>query len=195
MKLNEKIIYCRKKAGMSQVDLADALGISRQSVSKWETGESNPDITRLADLARVFEVSTDWLLSEAEETVRETVSAEKTEIREYPEWIDNLPGFLRSMARRFGWLAGLYTALSGVGFIVMGSMLNSSLSSMGMELPNVIDGIHLDDPGFLVDPAMQSSYDAMKTVSALLIFAGIGIVFFGFALASSLKQWGKGGDQ
>ena len=40
MKLNEKIIYCRKKAGMSQIDLADALGVSRQSVSKWETGVS-----------------------------------------------------------------------------------------------------------------------------------------------------------
>ena len=40
MKLNEKIIYCRKKAGLSQLDLADLLGVSRQSVSKWETGVS-----------------------------------------------------------------------------------------------------------------------------------------------------------
>ena len=47
MKLNEKIIYCRKKAGLSQLDLADLLGVSRQSVSKWETGESNPEITKI----------------------------------------------------------------------------------------------------------------------------------------------------
>ena len=40
MKLSEKIIYCRKKAGLSQLDLADKLGVSRQSVSKWETGVS-----------------------------------------------------------------------------------------------------------------------------------------------------------
>ena len=40
MKLNEKIICCRKKAGLSQLDLADLLGVSRQSVSKWETGVS-----------------------------------------------------------------------------------------------------------------------------------------------------------
>lgn len=40
MKLNEKIIYSRKRAGLSQLDLADALGVSRQSVSKWETGGS-----------------------------------------------------------------------------------------------------------------------------------------------------------
>lgn len=40
MKLNEKIIYSRKKTGMSQIDLADVLGVSRQTVSKWETGVS-----------------------------------------------------------------------------------------------------------------------------------------------------------
>lgn len=40
MKLGEKILSARKKAGLSQVDLADALGVSRQSVSKWETGVS-----------------------------------------------------------------------------------------------------------------------------------------------------------
>lgn len=40
MNLSEKISYCRKKAGMSQLDLADALGVSRQAVSKWETGVS-----------------------------------------------------------------------------------------------------------------------------------------------------------
>ena len=41
MNLSEKISYCRKKAGMSQLDLADALGVSRQAVSKWETGVSH----------------------------------------------------------------------------------------------------------------------------------------------------------
>ena len=41
MNLSEKILYCRKKAGMSQLDLADALGVSRQAVSKWETGVSH----------------------------------------------------------------------------------------------------------------------------------------------------------
>ncbi len=40
MKINEKIMTARKKAGMSQIDLADMMGVSRQSVSKWETGVS-----------------------------------------------------------------------------------------------------------------------------------------------------------
>ena len=66
MKLSEKIIYCRKKAGLSQLDLADKLGVSRQSVSKWETGESNPDVTKIPLLAKEFGISADWLLSEDE---------------------------------------------------------------------------------------------------------------------------------
>lgn len=40
MKLSEKIYYCRKKAGMSQEALAARIGVSRQAVSKWETGVS-----------------------------------------------------------------------------------------------------------------------------------------------------------
>lgn len=40
MKLSEKIYYCRKKAGKSQEELAALLGVSRQAVSKWETGVS-----------------------------------------------------------------------------------------------------------------------------------------------------------
>ena len=62
MKLCDKIMQARKKAGMSQIDLADAMGVSRQSVSKWETGEANPEISKLTQLARTLGVSVDWLL-------------------------------------------------------------------------------------------------------------------------------------
>lgn len=62
MKLSEKIYYCRKKAGKSQEALAEELGVSRQAVSKWETGEAEPEIKKLRLLAEVFGVTTDWLL-------------------------------------------------------------------------------------------------------------------------------------
>ncbi len=41
MKLNEKIYHCRKKAGLSQEALAERIGVSRQAISKWETGVSH----------------------------------------------------------------------------------------------------------------------------------------------------------
>ena len=66
MRLPEKILYCRKRAGLSQEALAERLGVSRQAVSKWETGEALPETGKLATLAAALGVSVDWLLSEDE---------------------------------------------------------------------------------------------------------------------------------
>ena len=66
MKLSKKILYCRKRAGLSQEALAERLGVSRQAVSKWETGEAMPEAGKLAALAAALGVSVDWLLSEDE---------------------------------------------------------------------------------------------------------------------------------
>ena len=60
--LNEKIATLRKNKKVSQEELADILLTSRQAVSKWERGESYPDIDRLKDLAIYFNVSIDYLL-------------------------------------------------------------------------------------------------------------------------------------
>ena len=64
MKLYEKIQYCRKNAGMSQEMFAEKLSVSRQSVSKWENGTAAPDLDNLVAIARLFGVTTDWLLME-----------------------------------------------------------------------------------------------------------------------------------
>ena len=57
-----KISFCRKKAGLSQEALATRLNISRQAVSRWETGEAVPDTEKIVQLSRLFQVSTDYLL-------------------------------------------------------------------------------------------------------------------------------------
>ena len=64
MILAEKIINERKKNGWSQEELADKLGVSRQSVSKWEGAQSVPDLQRILDMSRIFGVSTDYLLKD-----------------------------------------------------------------------------------------------------------------------------------
>ena len=60
--LGERIANLRKNKGISQEELADVLLTSRQAISKWERGESEPDIGRLKDLAAYFNVSIDYLL-------------------------------------------------------------------------------------------------------------------------------------
>ena len=66
MKLSEKIYTCRKKAGLSQEALAEKLGVSRQAVSKWETDEAIPELSKIPMMAKIFDVTTDWLLFDNE---------------------------------------------------------------------------------------------------------------------------------
>lgn len=64
MNLAEKLTVQRKKSGMSQEQLADRLGITRQSVSKWEAGCSVPEISKLIAMSELFKVSLDYLLKD-----------------------------------------------------------------------------------------------------------------------------------
>ena len=82
MILSEKIMELRKKKGWSQEELAEKLDISRQSVSKWESSASIPDIDRILALSRLFGVSTDYLLKdEIQQEPVQTVEA----LEESPE--------------------------------------------------------------------------------------------------------------
>lgn len=75
MILADKITALRKKASWSQEELAEQLGVTRQSVSKWEGAQSVPDMDKVVQMSRLFGVTTDFLLkdelSEEEDYTRE----------------------------------------------------------------------------------------------------------------------------
>ena len=156
MNLSEKIIYCRKKASLSQEALAELIGVSRQAVSKWETGEAVPEIGKLSLLAKTFGVTTDWLLSNDEaEPAAPAMQEGKT------NWIDSLPGVIGKLIRRYGWLYGVYTALVGLAFIALGLAFNYLSSRM-------FDISLFPDASFPKNPIV---YIAI-TLGALLAVAG-----------------------
>lgn len=62
MSLAKRIAACRKQAGLSQEKLAERMGVSRQTISRWETGEARPDLEKFEQLCGVFSVSADALL-------------------------------------------------------------------------------------------------------------------------------------
>lgn len=64
MKLSEKVASLRKAKGMSQEDLAERLGISRQAISRWESGSAMPDAGNILQLSKLFGVTTDYLLND-----------------------------------------------------------------------------------------------------------------------------------
>ncbi len=83
MTLREKLIVSRNKAGLSQMELAERLGVSRQAVSRWESGDTTPTMDKLKTLAKIYGVSLDWLCSDAAD--RELPEAAKPEADRPPD--------------------------------------------------------------------------------------------------------------
>lgn len=83
MTLGERIYHLRNERNMTQGDLADALGVSRQSISKWETNSAVPELDKLVKLGEYFGVSMDALIlgeqQEPQDQPEESVSAEHIE--------------------------------------------------------------------------------------------------------------------
>lgn len=62
MNIADRIKCLRKNKGLSQEELADKVGVSRQAVSKWESEQSTPDIEKIIIMSELFEVTTDYIL-------------------------------------------------------------------------------------------------------------------------------------
>ena len=80
MKFEEKLIILRKKALYSQEDLAEKLDVTRQTVSKWELGQSKPDMDKLVEISKLFDVNVD-LLTNDEASIEEPKVEESKEIK------------------------------------------------------------------------------------------------------------------
>lgn len=65
LKFNEKLIKLRKAVGLSQEELGNKLNVARQTVSKWELGETTPEMDKLEELSNLFEVSIDELVKDS----------------------------------------------------------------------------------------------------------------------------------
>ena len=74
MTFSDKLIALRRKAGWSQEELAERLNVSRQSVSKWESAQSMPDIDKILQLSSLFSVTTDYLLKDGQDDPQPAVA-------------------------------------------------------------------------------------------------------------------------
>ena len=103
MNIADRIQNLRKLRGISQEQLADRLGVSRQTISKWESEQSAPDMEKIILLSDYFEVTTDYLLKDAPE--------EKTAPKAAAPW--EAPWLLGLVPLAFG-LWGLLRMLPGI---------------------------------------------------------------------------------
>ena len=190
MQLCEKIYYCRKKAGLSQDALAEAVGVSRQAISKWELGAAVPETTKLVPLAAALGVSVDWLLSE-DAPEDETPGGS----REYdpgeggpptPEdAAETLPGLVRRLVRRWGWLAGVYLIRCGAIVFFGATMVNL------ITLPSFKRSQQLIEEY----PVLRDVYgmtgtegNVLTIVATIVAVYGLVIVIAGIALTVYLRK-------
>ncbi|HIY19610.1 MAG TPA: helix-turn-helix domain-containing protein, partial [Candidatus Blautia avistercoris] len=88
MSLGNSLFHARKKCGFSQEDVAEKLGVSRQTVSKWETDETIPDIRQSKKMAVLYKMSLDDLIDfdlEREE-IQEAIDKTREETEEKIDW-------------------------------------------------------------------------------------------------------------
>lgn len=217
MTLNEKIIYCRKKAGMSQEGLAEVIGVSRQAISKWETGESTPEVGKLLLLSKTFGVTTDWLLSDDGPEDEQAKTDEPTgsnpyyhksmdSSADYPAWLDNLPCSIGRLFKRFGWLLGVYVAVVGaiIGLIggvmkIATSYMVSGFSETTRVTVNGMDGFMVSDNMFFdqYESAANSMMDnfaknnPVSIVATIMLVLGIIMIIGGIILALVLRRYSR----
>ena len=127
--LSEKIYTLRRKSGLSQEQLAEIIGVSRQAISKWEGGSSVPESEKLIAISEYFNVTLDYLLKDDADCIQKT--EQKT-----------VNG--QSFKSHKGMLLGIITCVAGIiGLVVWGliSILNPPMSSQISESSTIyIDG-------------------------------------------------------
>lgn len=136
MKIALNLQYLRKRDKITQEALADKLGVSRQSVSKWETGEAYPETDKLLAICDMFNVSLDGLmrddLSTSQNTDEATDAESATTAKEFVKVTDKLS---------HGISIGLFLILIGVAVCVTLAGISFSLSEDYAQLTAIMGGV------------------------------------------------------
>lgn len=119
----DKLIQLRKKSGWSQEELAQQMHVSRQSVSKWEGAQSVPDLEKMVQLSRLFNVTTDYLLKDEEGEPEPVPQEDRGEPRRRVT-LAEASAFLEAKQRSAGTIAyaTMLCVLSPTGLILLGAM-------------------------------------------------------------------------
>ena len=121
MNISERLFNLRKNKNLSQEELANILGVSRQTISKWETGESTPDFDKIIPLCEFYGITSDELLSGK----KDIIEAKKEENR-------------NSFARNMAIAIGLYI-ISVVFVVVADEIFNQEI--IGISLFFIVNAI------------------------------------------------------
>ncbi len=118
MKFNEKLISIRKKRGLSQEELGMELQVSRQTISKWENGQSYPDFQRLVMLSDYFDMTLDELVKDLDvQDVRNKNLTDEKVASIYLD-VENVKNNFKKFAKIFCYVGLILISVIFLGFIL-----------------------------------------------------------------------------
>ena len=119
MKFNEKLMSIRKMKGLSQEELGMELQVSRQTISKWESGQSYPDFQRLVMLSDYFEMTLDELVKDID--VQDVRNKNLTDEKVASIYLD-----VENVKNKFGKLIKIfcYAGVILLGIVILGFILH-----------------------------------------------------------------------
>ena len=134
MELYEKLYELRRASGMSQEELAEKLGVSRQAVSKWESGATQPELPKLIELSKIYQVSVDALLSleHAKEQQDSSPAAESAAQDAAERSPAAKPDFRTFCAQHKKIVGGAAVALAAL--IAVGAHYNNRINTLSMQV-------------------------------------------------------------
>jgi len=183
MKLGEKIAHYRRQRKLSQEELAERVGVSRQSVSKWELGESSPEAGKILTLARELGITADELLSE-QPPQEEPQMPPQPPRQAREDRLDHLPGLIGRLVRRYGWLAGAYIAVSGMGVTLVGGFAY-------LAFRRQLSPILVWQQAGLLDGGVPAGLTTPLLFGKVVLGIGIAMVAAGILLAVVLYRRGR----
>ena len=134
MELYEKLYELRRASGMSQEELAEKLGVSRQAVSKWESGATQPELPKLIELSKIYQVSVDALLSleHAKEQQDRSPAAEGASQDTAEDASAAKPDFRTFCTQHKKIIGGAAVALAAL--IAVGAHYNNRINTLSMQV-------------------------------------------------------------
>ena len=173
MNLSENLKKIRKDNNLSQEDLAEKLGVSRQSVSKWESGAAYPEMDKMLQICKIFNVNIDELLNQ---NIKEVENNKKSSFN-VNKYIDDFLGYVTKAINMFSSLKfkDKIKCLFEQAFIILVFIILAAI--VGELFSSIVDGLF----GFLPSRVYEIIYHILKSVYLLAaIFAGAAIVLHVF---------------
>lgn len=160
MDLGNKILKLRKEKGYSQEDLAEKLGVTRQTISNWELGSTQPNPEQLKGLSKILNVSIDELLdNDIKAVIEEKVSN-----------TEKLAGIIIKILKVFGILIIIYILLLVIGIITFTFFRKESSESVSNKATSATLNCSIEDNNYTVTIGDDNYFDCPECNEDMQIY-------------------------